>query len=438
MAVGALDQLKGEVHGTAPNAHRGDAFDCAKMYARIAWNKLFNPSKVAVLENEARFSPCDPFWAECLTAYTRLLALGHAQPYFVYDDIGDYVLTGCLPDDATIAVVSDWATGTKSALVLLQQIAANFKPDVLLHLGDIYYSGLPSEASRHFTNVIDQVWPEDPPLVFTLDGNHDRYAGSAGGYYPLLASLNKKRGIPQPNSYFALRNNFWQFLAMDTGYHDANPLTKSANITHLEDSEVKWHLDKIYNNGLNVDKSVNPSGVRGTVVLSHHQLISGIGVGSNPGGQRVVVNNHLAEAFAPAFPLIDFWLWGHEHNLRIFEPYSMGPGQPLPLGRCVGASAVPNFYPGSDSPLGMLVPGSETGPPQIVPGTELGNNGVVFHHSYSIIRLRKSELSIEYYQFDSTDAEVGNPPPLSAIPFRDVVEQPKAVALGKRDSGDGR
>ena len=101
----------------------------------------------------------------------------------------------------------------------------------------------------------------------------------------MIASLNQGATLPQPNSYFALRNNFWQFVAMDTGYHDTDPFTVTSNLTYLEQSEIDWHLDKIRNNGVGVDTSVNPSGVRGTVLLSHHQLMSFTGVGNNPAGQ---------------------------------------------------------------------------------------------------------------------------------------------------------
>jgi hypothetical protein len=397
----------------------GTILECAKLAAEIAWDEMFNPNKVPALKNELAKSTCDPFWIECLTAYEAFLASGQKQPYTVYTDINQYVLTSCFPDTAKIAIIGDWGTGMNDGLVLLQQIAANFAPSVLIHVGDIYYAGLPSEDSGNFTALIDEVWPKNPPLVFTLDGNHDRYAGTGGGYYPLIASLNKGVGLPQPNSYFALRNNFWQFVAMDTGYHDTDPWTVASNLTYLEQSEIDWHLDKIRNNGAGVDSSINPSGVRGTILLSHHQLISFTGVGNNTAGQPLAVNPNLAKAFSPVFNLIDFWLWGHEHDLCIFEPYSMGPGQPLPTCRCVGASAVPMFTPEATSPSNLVIPPSESAPPQIVPGTALSNNGTVFNHAYAIVTLENATLSINYYQFDSTEATPGDPPAPTALAYSD-------------------
>ncbi len=406
----------------------GTIIDCAKLFAQIAWAELFDRAKVPALKNEISFGTCDPFWTECLAVYEGFILSGRQQPYTVYPDISQGVLSS-LNDNATVAIIGDWGTGMNDAIVLLQQIAQNFTPDVLIHLGDIYYSGLPSEDSEHFTSVISKVWPSNPPLVFTLDGNHDRYAGAAAGYYPLIASLNQASGGPaQPNSYFALRNNFWQFVAMDTGFHDNDPYTVNSNLTYLEQSEIDWHLDKIQNNGLNVDTTLNPSGVRGTVLLSHHQLISFAGLGNDPdSGKPLAVNPKLANAFKPVFPLIDFWLWGHEHDLCIFEPYSMGPGEPLPVGRCIGASAVPDFIPETAAPNNLVIPTSESGPPRIVAGTELGDNKTVFNHSYAIMTLAQAGLTINYYQFDSTDATVGNPPALPPPTHSDVVTAPNVV-----------
>jgi len=396
--------------------------ECANLAAQIALYSVTDPAKAATLRQELADGTCDPLWAECLAVYDTWRATNQAQPYINFKSIDDFVIEMGFPDEATIAVIGDWGTGMNDALVLLEQIGENFQPDVLLHLGDIYYSGLASECQSHFTDLIDKVWPDGGtrkrPLVFTLDGNHDRYAGSNGGYYELIKSLN------QPNSYFAVRNNFWQFVAMDTGYNDADPgATKAGTaLTKLVDQEVPWHLDKINNCGANVDKSVNPGGARGTVLLSHHQLYSFAGLGKNAAGAPMAVNPYLANAFTPVFDQIDLWLWGHEHWLSIFEPYSYA-GHALPKGRCVGASAVPVFLaqkPGP--PSNLALPPGAAGPPQVVPGTELGNNGTVFNYCYAILRLAGPKMSIDYYQVDSTDATPGNPPALGEPLYSESVE----------------
>jgi len=396
---------------------------CATLAAQIALYSVTDPAKAATLRQELTAGSCDPLWVQCLAVYNAYRLSNTAQPYINYQKLSDFVIENCFPDEATIAVIGDWGTGMNDALVLLEQIGQNFQPDVLLHLGDIYYSGLPSECKSHFTDLIDKVWPpagpRKRPRVFTLDGNHDRYAGSNGGYYELIKSLN------QPNSYFAFRNNFWQFLAMDTGYYDADPNATRAGtaLTKLVDQEAVWHFDKINNCGVNVDKSVNPGGARGTVLLSHHQLYSFSGVGRNAAGAQMAVNPYLANLFTPVFDQIDLWLWGHEHWLCIFEPYSYG-GHPMPKGRCVGASAVPVYLAQKPGPDPHLAPSpGENRPPRTVPGTDLGHNGTVFNYCYAIMGLAGPKLSVDYYQVNSTDATPGNPPPLGTPVYSETIEK---------------
>jgi hypothetical protein len=415
----------------APPSAPSAVVECAKLAAEVALYAVTDPAKAATIRQELTAGTCDPLWGECMAQYDLWRVSGTTQPYYPYTNIGDFVLEQCFPDDATIAVIGDWGTGMNDALVLLEQIGKSFQPHVLLHLGDIYYSGLASECSAHFTQLIARVWPDDilKPLVFTLDGNHDRYAGAHGGYYDLIKSLNQTAGKPQPNSYFALRNNFWQFVAMDTGYNDADPFSEGGAMTSLVPQEISWHLDKISNHGAGVDRTVNPGGARGTVLLSHHQLFSFTGVGKNSGGFQMAVNPNLAEAFAPVIPFIDLWLWGHEHNLCIFEPYANGPGQPLPRGRCIGASAVPVYLSQAPAaPAGMVSPPGAAGPPRPIPGTTLGNNGTIFNYCYAMIRLAGPSLSIDYYQVDSTNATPGNPPPLGEPLYSESFARPLAAA----------
>ncbi len=66
------------------------------------------------------------------------------------------------------------------------------------------------------------------------------YAGG-GRYYTVLDMLG------QPASYFCLRNDEWQFIALDTGLHDSDPVARTA--TFLEDTEVEWLKDKVRNAG---------------------------------------------------------------------------------------------------------------------------------------------------------------------------------------------
>ncbi|MBV8896505.1 MAG: metallophosphoesterase, partial [Acidobacteriaceae bacterium] len=131
-------------------------------------------------------------------------------------------------------------------------------------------------------------------------------------YYNLLDRLG------QPASYFCLRNDSWQIIAIDTGLHDAKP--DGTQPTYLEDTEIQWLRDKIQNrNG------------RRTMLLSHHQLFTAYE--DIPGGGAI--NQKLYGQLKDLLPQIDIWLWGHEHNQVIYQSY-LGV-----LGRCIGHGAFP-------------------------------------------------------------------------------------------------
>ena len=51
-----------------------------------------------------------------------------------------------------MALIADWGTGTAEAKALLERVAAH-RPDVLIHLGDVYYSGTESEYDQYLFGI---------------------------------------------------------------------------------------------------------------------------------------------------------------------------------------------------------------------------------------------------------------------------------------------
>ena len=326
---------------------------------------------VAVLEgnhdDEARyrselgaFGVCDPRWIEAVQKYIDFQVSNGKVPYRVYQHIDDFVIDDrkILPDRARVAIVGDWGTGQEEARQVLAQIARK-KPDVAIHLGDIYYSGTQFEVDNYFTQIWDALLPGVPS--YTLSGNHDMFGGGQP-YYNLVDKLG------QPASYFCLRNTAWQFIAVDTGLHDRKP--SGSEPTYLEETEVDWVMDKIAT-----------AGGRQTILLSHHQLFSAIE--DIVPGQSMAVNSVLQRQLSPIFPTLTAWLWGHEHNLVIYEPY-LGV-----LGRCIGHGAVPV---GIDENL--AVKHAE------VPMKDLRlDKGEAFYvHGYAILDLDGPAATLGYYQ----------------------------------------
>ena len=387
----------------APAAGSPSGLSGAELYAELGWAEITgNTARRAVLENELRYGTSDPLWLECWTTYLAWVENKTPIPYVPYTNMNDCVLDlpkpqaadGCL----VIGVIGDWGTGMEDASWLLGRLLTQ-NVDLIIHLGDIYYSGTVSEVSENFMNIMNAAGVKVP--IYTLAGNHDMYSGGVG-YYKLLALLN------QPASYFCLRNSYWQILGLDTGYNDSDVFTVNTNLTDLGPNEAPWHVDKI-----------NNAGGRKTILFSHHQLFSPFdgGVGEDPATKNQLANNtNLYKTFGPVMSNIALWIWGHEHSSNIFKPCNG-----LARGRCMGASAVPAMAPGYTIPTTPLSPGTtnDTPPkpldmpalindPSAPPNTPLMlklNNDGEYYHSYAILRLDSNSPAgtAKYYQIDSAN-----------------------------------
>ena len=311
------------------------------------------------------FTTCDPGYAEAAVKYAEFLASRGTIPYRRHQALSDFVIEGKLPAKAKVALLGDWGTGQPEAKALLAQIARK-NPDVVIHMWDIYYSGTAFEVDKYFLQIWKSTLDLSKTATYTLSGNHDMFCGGKP-YYDLIDQLG------QPASYFCLRNDNWQFLAMDTGLHDDVPL--AGKPTFLEDSEVEWLTDKIEN-----------AGGRRSVLLSHHQLFSAY---ENIGGK--VVNDRLNAQLAPLLPKVAMWFWGHEHDLVIYKQYMNV------LGRCVGHGAFPIGI--SELPSNPLFPDVP------LESVRLQTNAAFYNHGYVIVELDGASARVSYYQ----DTDEDNP-----------------------------
>lgn len=346
---------------------------CVHLAVEIAQAKARGDENAAaeyLKELDTPFGDCDAhFITDIATRYGDFLVKSHLFgdkiPYRVYQDINDYVIEDKLPANARIAIIGDWGTGQDAALELLRQVERK-QPDVVIHLGDIYYSGTQYEVDNYFTKPFNDTFQSKKPAVFNLTGNHDMYSGGQA-YYNLIDTLG------QPSSYFCLRNADWQFLAMDTGY---NARLGGGN-TFLQDTEVAWLKDKINNfNGR-------------TVLLSHHQLFS---LDDDFGGKEY--NEQLHGQLEDVLDKIDIWFWGHEHNMFIFEDFMN-----LKRGCCLGASAFPVGKDEIDKGHKWNIPFVS----EAILG--LGADTPFYQHSYAIMDLDGNAATIGYFQ-DSDENNV--------------------------------
>jgi hypothetical protein len=379
-------QGTGELPDKPPVKVEESAWTCAKMaFELMEARARGDTAKEQRIRDDIKFNVCDPRWIRTIESYTKYFGpngTGAAIPYVRAAQVGPKTLP--LKPGATIALIADWGTGTDIAVALLKELALK-KPDVVIHLGDIYYSGTSEECDVNFKRIIDTVLDRNTNSehipVYTLAGNHDMYSGGAG-YYGLLKTLNGE-ACRQPASFFCLRNEHWQFIAMDTGLHDYDPLAVHEVVTFLEKDEEDWIVDRI------------AEFTGKTILLSHHPLFSAFSrIGpAGPDGIQCAHNPKLLQSFErfrqAARQPIAAWFWGHEHNLYVYESY-VG----LERGRCIGHGAVPVFTSAS-----TYSPHPGVSNPPALAKVQLDAADKIYTHGFTIIKLAEAESgTVEYYE----------------------------------------
>ena len=207
-----------------------------------------------------------------------------------------------IPDNARIAVFADWGTGLYGAPAITKCIEGLDRCDVVLHLGDTYYSGENDEVRDRLVGN----WPRRPAGTINraLNGNHEMYSGGQG-YFQALRSF-----FQQPASCFALQNARWILVCLDTAYEDFD----------LDAKQVAW-----------LKSIVNAAGNRKLILFSHHQPFSQL---DDQGPNLQVALADLLNK-----QRIHAWFWGHEHRLAIYDPHPVWGFK----GRCIGHGGFPAF-----------------------------------------------------------------------------------------------
>jgi hypothetical protein len=270
------------------------------------------------------------------------------------------------------------------------RLLAAQQPDIVIHLGDIYYSGTETECIRNFFDPASAILHlgAGGPLLCSLSGNHDMYAGG-DGYYAMIDRLG------QPSSYFALRtaDARWQLLAMDTGYSDHDPFAVADALVALTPEEEAWHRDKV---------EAFPGS---TILLSHHQLFSAYAaIGpADAQGRRQPVNPNLLKTLAALQTKkpVAAWFWGHEHAFAVYEPHSG-----LARGRCLGHGAIPTGL--ADATYEVPADIDSTALPPVKGGLIPPLVDGIYAHGFAILRLGMADgaIAADYYWTSRPDAPV--------------------------------
>lgn len=221
------------------------------------------------------------------------------EPWLTPADTPDPIGTGA---KLRLAMVADWGTGMYGAPVCARSIAQDPNPfNLLVHLGDIYYSGTQHEVRTRFLDN----WPKRVDAISrACNANHEMYTGGEGYFRALLPAFK------QPASYFALQNDSWVLAGLDSAYVDHD----------LAGNQVAW-----------LEQIVAKAGDRKVVLFTHHQPYSLL---DNQGPKLVEKLGRLLgrkKIFA--------WYWGHEHRCVIYDKHPAWGVH----GRCIGHGGYPYF-----------------------------------------------------------------------------------------------
>lgn len=302
-----------------------------------------------------------------------------------------------IAENCTIAIFSDWATGTKSAICLADAVAT-FLPDYVIHLGDVYYSGTVSETKDRLVQPIKNhiLSKSRNAQVFMVPGNHDYYSGTKGVKYALKA-------FGQNASFFSLYNSKLQIEGLDTGFNDSDCFStffETAHNTTVMQSELDWHLHRI--------KTAQQSN-RKLILLSHHQPVSPWRPAGNIDNKTSPVNPLLFSQFKDVMPQIDMWMYGHDHSFAILEPYTYDNAT-LKAGRLIGNGAC-QYRENALSYYETPVPTSFDVNPDIVPCPVVksvfpGAFDNLLNASFVILNITSSSVNIAYYELPQTQLGV--------------------------------
>ena len=303
-----------------------------------------------------------------------------------------------LPNQVVIGIVGDWGTGFQvryqgrnPAFKVMRSLLAQ-RPDYIVHLGDVYYSGTPNDPffAHPFEerNNLIRCWPRAHAggRSFTLNSNHEMYSLGRGYFYDALGAPAFK--VQNRTSYFLLQSAHWQIFGLDSAY--ASPDRATFMDGSLHPDQIAW-----------LKKVRDPR--RRSIVMTHHNPLSIYGKNTKTSPLWA----QLEQGFGRRQP--DYWYWGHIHNGIVYECAGRDvAARNKTKARCIGHSAIPfGFAWGLTRPETLLAAAPGAMPSAFqpietvkyfaherVPGTSYVKNG------FAVLRLSGAAISEEIYDED--------------------------------------
>ena len=315
-AVSTVQSGKAPAAPAAPHhliyAHSTLTNDSSGVVSSLDSDVVIDVGPDGVIWGTGKYEQFDPGWVEAFASFLETLILGK-HPFMAKP------VTVPIPDKVSIALAGDWGTGdwrtasnpapstdVKTHMTLLQ-------PDVTIHLGDVYYSGT-SDQEKH---LLVNLWPPGGLGSFALNSNHEMYSG-AKPYFQAIANkpFEKQNGC----SYFALENDNWVIIGLDSAYFaDELGLYEDGSLGPDLGTQVQFMQQFTATN-------------KKVIVLTHHNGLT------EDGSARTKLFDQVMSGFpdgqGPAA-----WYWGHVHAAAVYQNQDPG-GRNVPC-RCCGHGGLP-------------------------------------------------------------------------------------------------
>lgn len=266
-----------------------------------------------VIWGTGKYEELDPGWAEAFAVYLESLLplFGGKHPFMAIPQVIQ------IPNNVQIAMAGDWGTGdwrTNANPAPSTDVGNHMdilKAHLTIHLGDVYYAGT-SDQEQH---LLVNIWPQGSMGSLALNSNHEMYSGAK----PYFAAIsNPPFAMQQGCSYFALQNDNWVIVGLDSAYFSPESgLYMDGSLGPDDGTQVQFLQQQVA-----TGKKV--------IVLTHHNGLV------DDGSSTTNLWNQVMSAFPPGSGPA-YWYWGHVHIGTVYEPKA--PGNVLC--RCIGHGALP-------------------------------------------------------------------------------------------------
>ena len=300
------------------------------------------------IEGDGKYETHDLGWVKAFVVFMENLAEGKYEDLSIPPQLNDPAV---ISNNATIAIIGDWGTGfwdgDTTPASMVAEAVQGLNPDVVLHLGDVYYDGSTPEVKDKLVDII----PTGSIGTFNLNSNHDMYS-VAEPYFKAIKSA--PFAMQGDTSYFALTNDNWIIVGLDTAYlSDVLNGFMYGTLGKLEllsfdliSNEQTAFLIKMAEQAVAENKKL--------ILSCHHNAYDGAGL-TNETPLDMLTKRTLWEQVSTLIePYLQgnkaYWYWGHAHCAYVMKER----GNIFP--RCIGHSAVPwgkgsDFYLDGDSNL---------------------------------------------------------------------------------------